>query len=238
MLLASALGAFVKGVTGMGYPIIAVPLIALVLGVEDAVVIVAAPNLAANLYLCWEAREARHESRDLRRLVGFGIVGAIAGTLLLVRLPEDPLLIVLALTIVAFVVQFIRDPELRIDPAAATRWSPAAGAFAGLMQGAVGVSGPVVATWLHGYRLPKNTYVFSITLIFGVSGAAQLVVLLLQGEVAGGRALASTMAAVPVALMIPLGIHFRRRLDGPTFERVVLVVLLVAAVALVLRVVA
>lgn len=236
VVFASAIGAFVKGVTGMGYPVIAVPLIALVLGVEEAVVVVAAPNLAANVYLCWEARAARHESRDLSRLVGFGVIGAIVGTILLVRLPENPLLILLALTIVGFVVQFMRDPELRIDPAAAHRWAPLAGTLAGLMQGAVGVSGPVVATWLHGYRLPKNAYVFSITLIFGVSGAAQLVVLLGQGEMTGDRALASAMAAIPVAVMIPLGLRLRRRLDGPAFERAVLVVLLVAAVALVVRV--
>ena len=39
------------------------------------------------------------------------------------------------------------------------------------------VPGPVVATWLHGYRLPVTTYVYSITLIFGVAGAAQLAML-------------------------------------------------------------
>ena len=73
--------------------------------------------------------------------------------------------------------------------------------------------------------------------VFGVSGAAQLAVLLGQGEFTTDLTVASAIAAVPVALMIPLGVHFRRRLDGPTFEQAVLVVLLLAAVALVLRVV-
>ena len=72
VLGASLLGAFVKAVTGMGYPVIAIPLITLVLGIEDAVVIVAAPNLAANLILCWGARAGRAESRDLPLLVGWG----------------------------------------------------------------------------------------------------------------------------------------------------------------------
>src|SRR5690606_25699853 len=97
-------------------------------------------------------------------------------------LPAEPILVTLALMIVAFVVLFIREPELRLTAAVSRRWSPLAGTLAGLMQGAVGVSGPVVATWLHGYRLAPRAYVFAVTLIFGITGAVQVVVLLVQGE--------------------------------------------------------
>ena len=68
VLGASLLGAFVKSVTGMGYPLLAVPLITLVLGVEDAVVIVAAPNVTANALLCFGARQARHEASPERHV--------------------------------------------------------------------------------------------------------------------------------------------------------------------------
>lgn len=237
VVVASALGAGIKGVTGMGYPIVAVPLIALALGVEDAVVIVAVPNLAANAYLCWEARGARHEARDLPRLVVAGVLGAVVGTVALVSLPETPLLVALALTIVAFVVLFLREPELRIDPVTSRRWSPVAGALAGVMQGSVGVSGPVVATWLHGYRLAPRPYVFAITLIFGMTGASQLAVLVGQGAFTEERVLGSLAAAVPVAVMIPVGLALRDRLAGPTFERAVLAVLVLSSVSLLARVV-
>jgi uncharacterized membrane protein YfcA len=233
IVVASFAGALVKGVTGLGYPVLAVPLIALVTGIEDAVVVVAIPNLLANIVLCWEARDARGESRDLGRLVGFGIVGAVIGTVALVRLPEQPLLIALALTVGVFVVQMIRRPELGLAPATATRWSPVAGFVTGLMQGAVGVSGPVVATWLHGYRLAVQTYVFSVTVIFGVTGAVQLVVLTAQGQLHTDRLLGALLAGVGVAIALPLGLRLRRRLAGPTFEKIVLAVLLVSAVSLV-----
>ncbi len=232
IVLASFAGALVKGVTGLGYPVLAVPLIALVTGIEDAVVVVAIPNLAANVILCWEARDARAEARDLGRLVGLGIVGAVIGTVALVHLPEQPLLIALALTVAVFVAQMIRRPELGLDRATATRWSPVAGLFTGLMQGAVGVSGPIVATWLHGYRLAVQTYVYSVTVIFGVTGAVQLVMLTVQGQLHGDRVVGALLAGVGVAIALPLGLRLRRRLAGPTFEKVVLVVLLVSAVSL------
>lgn len=233
VLIASLAGATVKSVTGMGYPVLAVPLITLVLGVEDAVVLVAVPNLGANLYLCWESRDAREQTRDLPALVGFGIVGAVIGTIALVRLPEEPLLIVLALAIGVFVVNFFRRPDLAIDPRTASRWSPVVGVVAGLLQGAIGVSGPVVATWVHAYRLPPRVFVHTVTVIFGVTGAAQIVVLLVQGRFTADRLVAAAVAAVPVAIVTPLGVRLRDRLAGPTFERVVLAVLLVSAASLV-----
>lgn len=233
---ASALGAGVKGVTGMGYPLIAVPLISLVGGVEDAVVAIVLPNLAANIALCWHARAGRSDSRDLGRLAGWGMVGAVFGTVALVELPDEPLLIAIALTIVAFVVQFLRHPEFRLRADVARRWSPATGTVIGLVQGATGISGPVVGTWFHGYRLPRDAYVFSITLLFGVTGAVQIAILLGQGAMTTERGWGALAAAVPAAIMLPIGVRLRQSLAGQTFDRVVLTVLLVSAVSLLVQV--
>lgn len=236
VLGASLLGAFVKAVTGMGYPLIAVPLITLVLGIEDAVVVVAFPNLVANALIWFGARDGRAEVRDLASLVGFGFAGAFIGTLALVNVPEEPLLVALAVTIAVFVVNFVRSPHVRITPGTSRRWSPVVGAIAGVMQGAVGVSGPVVATWMHGYRLPKQAFVFSVTAIFGVSGAVQLGLLVAAGEMTAERATVSALALLVVLSMIPVGSRLRFRLGGAAFERAVLGVLVASGLALIVRV--
>ncbi len=236
VLAASLVGAFVKAVTGMGYPLLAVPLITLVLGIDDAVVIVAAPNVTMNFLLCWQARQARGEARDLPRLVGASFLGAFLGTFLLVSVPEKPLLLLLAATVVAYVINYLRTPELRLDPTTTHRWSPAVGGVAGVMQGAVGVSGPIVAAWLHGYRLSARAYVFSVTAIFGVSGLVQLSLLGAAGEITAERGVVSALAFVPVLAMVPVGTRLRERLGGRGFELAVLAVLVVSALALLVRV--
>lgn len=236
VLGASLLGAFVKSVTGMGYPLLAVPLIALALGIEDAVVIVSGPNAVANAALCWQARDGRSDARDLPVLVGTGFLGAFVGTFLLITLPEDPLLVLLALTIIVFVVNFLRSPELRLAPATTHRWSPVVGSIAGIMQGALGVSGPVVGAWMHGYRLPAQAYVFSVTMIFGVAGSVQLVLLASTGRYTGDRLTVSALALIPVVAILPVGMRWRRRLAGRGFDLAVLAVLLASGVALVIRV--
>ncbi|MGI9643912.1 MAG: TSUP family transporter, partial [Ilumatobacteraceae bacterium] len=105
IVVASLVGSFVKSVTGMGYPVVAIPLLSLFIDVEDAVVIVALPNAAANLLLNIHARRAARESRDLVALSVAAVLGALAGTAVLVRVPDEPLLLALAATVLVYVIQ-------------------------------------------------------------------------------------------------------------------------------------
>ncbi|MBJ18124.1 MAG: sulfite exporter TauE/SafE family protein [bacterium] len=233
--IASLVGSFVKSVTGMGYPLIAIPILALSVGLESAAVVIAIPNAFANLLLNVGVREERHRTRDLPVLVVTSILGAILGTLVLVEAPEEPLLIGLALTVFAFVIQRIRAPKLNLTEATTRRWAPWVGSLAGFSQGAVGVSGPIVAMWMHGYRLPKNAYVFSVTALFLVSGVTQLAVLVASGQYGRDRLLASGVALAATLCMIPIGTRMRSRIGGDTFEQLILVLLVVSGASLVWR---
>jgi hypothetical protein len=110
------------------------------------------------------------------------------------------------------------------------------GSIAGVMQGALGVSGPVVGAWMHGYRLTSQAYVFSVTLIFGVAGSVQLVLLAATGRYTSERLGVAVLAVIPVVAVLPLGMRWRRRLGGRGFDQAVLAVLLGSGVALVFRV--
>ena len=237
VFLASCMGMFVKSVVGMGYPLFAVPLISLAIGVEPAVVIITAPNLIANGSLCFQARSGLPFARDLPALVLSAMVGVLIGTYLLVSLPEEPLLLVLVAIIAVFVIQYLWVPELTISSATSRRWSPLAGGIAGLMQGAVGVAGPAIAVWLHGYRLRRDAYVFSVTGLFLLAGLAQVTYLIADGRYDEDRLIGSAVALIAVVTMLPLGIRLRSRLSGPSFERSVLGVLVLADFALMVRVV-
>ena len=66
IFLATAAGATVKGATGIGLPLVATPLMSLVIGVENAVVAIAIPNLASNALIVWTQREHRGVVGSLR----------------------------------------------------------------------------------------------------------------------------------------------------------------------------
>ena len=54
--VASAVAMLAKSATGLGYPLIAIPILATLTGVETAVVVVTLPNAAANLLVGWRTR--------------------------------------------------------------------------------------------------------------------------------------------------------------------------------------
>lgn len=233
--LVSLVGSFVKSVTGLGYPLIGVPILTLLFGIEAAIVVIAIPNAFLNAWLCFDARGQFGETRDLPILLGAALVGGAIGTMVLVGAPEEPLLIFLAATVLVFVVQRTRQPELALAPTTTRRWAPLVGLAAGICHGAVGVSGPIVAAWFAGYRLPKNAYVLCVASLFLAGGLAQLAVLLAAGRFGPDRWLATGVAFGATVAVIPIGRRVRERISAETFERLVLVLLVGSGLSLLWR---
>ncbi|MGI9601502.1 MAG: sulfite exporter TauE/SafE family protein [Acidimicrobiales bacterium] len=235
ILTAVVAGALVKSITGMGFPLVAIPVISLFVSVETAVVVIALPNATANALLAVRERHAWPDTRDLPVLIPTSIVGAVAGTFLLVNLPERVLTLALAIAVLFYVVTRLRRPDLMVTPSLSRRLAPVVGLLAGVFQGAIGVSGPVVGSWIQSYRLTRDAFVLSVTLLFLFSGTAQLLILAGSGQFDRGRIVASLMALVPAVGLIPVGTRLRDRLSGQAFDGAVLGLLVVSAVALVVR---
>jgi uncharacterized protein len=234
IVLAILAGSMVKSVSGMGLPVIAVPLITLVMPLEEAVVVTALPGLAVNGVIGWRERTHVDETRDLPVLAVTGVVGAVIGTLLLVHLPEEPVLIALAVIVLAYVALALARPAFKIAPRTATRWSPAVGVSAGVMQGATGISGPITGTWIHAYRLPRDAHVLAVTVLFFMAGVGQTVPLVASGAFDG--LWVAALVGVPLALvMVPFGARVRGRLSGRAFDYVVLGALVLSAVTILVR---
>lgn len=234
VLVAVVIGAVAKAITGMGLPLIAIPIASLFIDVDDAIVVIAFPNLLANAVLGSRERRSWPETRDLPTLAIAGVVGAVAGTLLLVSVPERPLVIAVILAIIGYVALFFAHPELQVGPRRSRRLAPAVGGVAGMFQGAVGISGPIVGSWIHSYRLPRSAHILSVTSLFFITGLAQLVVLVGTGELSG-RVTATLLACIPVLASIPIGTRLRNSVSVRGFDLAIVGMLMVSALALTLQ---
>lgn len=233
ILAALSVGAFVKGVSGTGLPQVAVPVMAAFLGVERAVVIMSIPGVAANIWLVVAHRRARRDSRDLRILIVTGTVGAVLGTVLLTTLDDRLLSLVLALIILTYVVLRVVAPHLTLG-SATSRWlSPPVGFTAGALQGATGVSGPLLSTYLHAFALAPTAYIFSLSSLFLVFSTTQVATLAALGAYSPQLVLEGLLALAPVAVLLPVGSRVGRRLGPGAFSAVVMGGLVLAAVVLV-----
>ena len=234
VLIAVIVGSIVKSVTGMGLPIIAIPIAALFVDLDAAVVTLSFPNMLANGVLASRERSHVRDTRDLPVLVITGVIGAVIGSIAFVSLPPEPLVFILIAAIVGYVVTFFAKPDLRVGPERSRRLAPAVGGLAGAFQGAIGISGPIVGSWIHSYRLPRGAHIFSVTSLFFVSGTTQFVVLVASGELSG-RVGASLLACIPVLGSIPVGAWLRNRVSAPRFDLGVVGMLIVSIGALAIK---
>jgi uncharacterized protein len=234
VLVAVVIGAIAKAVTGMGLPLIAIPIASLFIDVDTAIVVIAFPNMLANAFLAVRERSSYPETRDLPTLAIAGVAGAVTGAILLVNVPERPLVIAVIMAIVGYVVLFFAHPEFRVGPERSRRLAPVVGGVAGLFQGAVGISGPVVGSWIHSYRLPRGAHIFSVTSLFFITGLAQLVVLIASGALSG-RVVATLLACLPVIAATPIGTRLRDSVSVRGFDLAIVGMLVVSALALTLQ---
>lgn len=232
VITAMAVGAFVKGVTGSGLPQLAIPAIASFVGVEPAVVIMSIPGVVTNSWLIRVYWDHRGETRDLPVLLVTGSVAAVAGTWLLRSLDEDILSLILGGMVVVYIGIFFFHPTLKLGPGVTRRLSPLAGSVAGLLQGATGISGPLVTTYLHSFRLSRQAYIFSITTIFQVFAMVQAVMLAVLGLYDSERLGLGLLSLIPIMILLPLGTAAAQRLPHKVFDLAVVTVMGVSAVKL------
>lgn len=214
-------GALVKSITGMGFPLVAIPVMTLFLPTPTAVAFIAVPNLVQNVILVVQYRSARSETRHLALFCGAGIPGAVLGAFALVTVPEEIVRAALVLMLGAYLLTVTFSPDLRIPDARVRPWSGPVGFVAGLFQGGIGISGPVVGTWHHGLHLAQDAFVVSVAAVFTLTGAAQVSVLGVRGELDGRLAVAAALTLVVFATL-PIGARLRRRLSVDRFRTIVL----------------
>jgi uncharacterized membrane protein YfcA len=232
IVAAMSVGSFIKGATGLGLPQIAIPVMATFLGVEAAVVIMAIPGIVSNTWLLWNHRARYRETRDLPGLLMTGTLGSILGTMLLETLNEDVLALVLAAMIGVYALVFFTNPDVRLPPVVTRFTAPPVGLAAGVLQGATGISGPLVSTYLHGYRLQKEAFVLSITTVFLVYAIVQALTLAAIGLYTTRLFVLSALSLVPIMTMLPLGARLTGRLSPRTFDLIALCLLLASAIKL------
>ena len=230
VLVAVSFGGLVKGVTGMGLPPIAIPIIAIFVGVEEAVVIMAIPGVVSNVWLVVEHRAGLPSVRNLPILVGAGTIGVVIGTFLLIELDERPLQLAVAATISVYLTVSLLRPELRLSRRFAGMLVAPVGLATGVLQGAIGISSPVLASYLHALKLPQSQFVMTISMVWIIFAVLQTVAVASFGLLTADRVLAGLLALVPITIMLQVGIRVGRHLSTVAFHR--LVALVMAATAL------
>ncbi|MGO4915029.1 TSUP family transporter [Pseudogemmobacter sp. W21_MBD1_M6] len=234
IFVALALGGILKGATGAGAPVLAIPVIAAFFDVRMAVVMMIVPNLLTNLLQVWKFRDQRLGGSLPWLFAVGGAAGALLGTYLLANLSVDTLSLIVAGGVLLYIAVRLVWPGMVLSLGLATRLAVPMGVAAGVLQGASGLSAPVSITFLNAIRLERVLFISTISLFFAVMSLAQMPALVWVGILTPTTLLFSCLALVPLLGFMPVGGWLARSVSKDAFDRVLLALLAVLAVKLIL----
>ena len=194
---------FIRGITGFGSGLIAVPLLALSQPLQFAVPLVLALDFTASVVLGGLNRKQANWG-EIKILLPFGMIGACVGAYALLTLPTTPVL----LTLGAFTMFFGFRNIFGLKPVGrlSRAWAIPAGLTGGSAGALFGTSGPPYIMYLT-RRLPdKGEVRATFSWLFAIDGGFRLAVFLLAGLLLEPKLqIAYVLGLAPMALGLYIG---------------------------------
>jgi uncharacterized membrane protein YfcA len=210
----------VHGTLGLGFPMVATPMLALATDVRSAILITLLPTITVNVVSIlkgggWRSNIGRH-----LRLGLFVVIGSFLGTQLLLVVNPDPFRLLLA----AMILIYLNLDRLRVRQLPWLRRHPdlsaaGFGLVAGLLAGTVNVMVPLLIIYALELGLQRLAMVQVFNFCFLAGKATQL----LTFGAAGVFDAATLAATLPLALVglifLLLGMRLRDRIQPDVYLR-------------------
>ena len=226
---------FVQATAGFGFALLAVPLMALVIPPQAAVVIVFLHGTVSSLLIA--ARHHDHIDRsETWRLSAGAVVAMPLGALILITASAGVLRIALGVATCTAALWMLhpatkRRADLVVRPSA----TYAVGALSGVLNTALATNGPPLVVYLRARGMATDAFRSTLSAVFTISNVVGLVILVVSGAV-HRPAVAAFVLTLPLGLMgWAVGNTVSGKLHNNHFIHLVDIVLLISGVLAILR---
>jgi uncharacterized protein len=224
---------FMQGALGVGFPMVATPLIALVTDLRTAVILVVLPCIATVIVALLGGRALRATLAQFWMMPLYMLVGASIGTRLFIAFPEFPYALLIAAVIFAY---------LNLDRLGRTDWTFVRehrhlfavlfGVLGGLSEGTANVAAPPLIVYYFALNLQPTTLVQALNICFLTGKSTQFATLATVGGVPAAQWLSTLPFAAVATAGALYGVRMRSRIEAAAYRRWLVRALL--AIALIL----
>lgn len=230
--LAFALGGILKGATGVGAPLIAVPLMTSFYDVRFAVAVFVLPNLITNLLQAAIYLRALKHRLFLFVLCFAAGGGALFGSLTLQQTSSNILEKLMAFLVLFYVGFRLFKPNWKLSINVAYQLSFPVGFIAGFLQGAFGISSPATFTFLNAIKFERSEFIAIVSSFFVAMSIIQLPTLTYLGLMEIEHFILGCTAILPLISGMPFGAFLLKNASETLFDKVILFVLITVALKL------
>jgi len=233
--LALMAGGAVKGTTGLGLPLVSVPLLAYLVGLARATELMVVPIIATNLAQSFQGGNFRAIARRFWPLLLPLLLSIVASAYVLVRLPERVLDLILGVALMLLAPLLHFGTRLRVAQHQEWWLSPLIGLLSGALGGLSTIFGPPVMLYIRALRLGKTEFVAALSLIYLVGSLGIFIGIYGVGPGRLGGIWLSAAACLPAFLGLWIGFRVQGRLSEQRFGQVLLGILMVIGASFIAR---
>lgn len=221
---------FVRGISGFGSGLIAVPLLALLFPLQFVVPLVLLTDFTASVALGGRNRKLIAWG-ELKPLAPGGIVGVSLGAALLLSMPREPMLTALGLFVLVFALRSLLN--LHGDKPISRWWALPASLTGGAVGAMFGTGGPPYVIYLSHRIRDKSVFRASTSALFMLEGCLRGMIFLGTGLLLQSGMLTAYLGALPImALGLWLGSHVHVGVSNAQMLRIIGFLLLLSSLSL------
>jgi uncharacterized protein len=224
---------FLRGISGFGSGLVAVPLLAMIFPLPLVVPTVLLLDFTASLllgglnlkYVRWD---------EVRPLIPFGIAGVALGTTLLINLPKTPLLIGLGVFVLIFAIRNLLN--LHGDKPVSRWWAIPASLTGGTIGALFGTGGPPYVIYLSHRLKGKGQLRATLSGVFFLEGLVRIASFTTAGLLLNSQVWTGYVSGLPIALLALYGgSHVHTGLSQSQVMRIIGVLLLLSSSSLLVK---
>ena len=218
-ILIVLLSGFIQGLTAFGFALVALPLLSILMPVQQVVPIIIILSLVTNIGIWYETRK----SINLKKyglLIISSLLAAPIGTKLIVLLNPDTLKVIVGILITFFAIMMLTGTKWEIKHEKLS--FILVGLLSGVLNGSISTSGPPVALFLSNQEADKQKFKANLNM-FGLILNVVTIGLFFQNGLITSEILFYVSRMLPADVIgVVLGIIAIRKLNEKTFKNLTL----------------
>jgi uncharacterized membrane protein YfcA len=235
-VVALLIGLFVagatKGLIGVGMPIVAVPILTLVVDLPIVVGLLSIPLIITNVPQALQGDRVAVVLRRLAPILCGLALGVVIGVHLLATVDPVALKPVVGIVLIVIALLMLLSPHLVVPKAAEPFASPVVGLIGGILGGLAALPGPFVFIYLIALGIKRDQFVQHSSMFLAVAATLMAITLGGGGMMGWSDALISAAASLPIFLGMWVGTFVRQFVSPDLFRKLILGVVVLSGVHL------
>ena len=224
IMLALVLSGSVKGVFGIGFPVVAMAILPLFITPISAITVIALPIVVTNIQQLFSEKEWRHIIIKYRYMALFMLLASFLSSQILTQISMDLITAIIGFALALFAIYSLFNFTLPITTHSS--WQIIAGASSGLLSGMTGIQSTAII-YFASLDISRDEFVGAVGYIFLVGGLGLTIGLINNNFLNSSTVMLSLFGVLFSVVGFKLGSLLRPYIHSELFKKLLFLLMLI-----------